>query len=87
MTRPSHPLLQAIANAQFEDASKLLEELCISAKSPSEQPAEILGLIELARVNALVRRAHLMKSLADLDASRLFTAEEGRAGHTWSLEG
>jgi hypothetical protein len=87
MTRRSHPLLQAIANAQFEDASKLLDELRTPPKNLSENPAEILELIESARVNALVQRAHLMKSLADLDASRLFTREEERAGYTWSLDG
>jgi hypothetical protein len=81
-----HLLLQATANARFQDATKLLEELRTRSEPFSQRPDEILRLIESARVNAIVQRAHLMKSLADLDARRLFITEGERSGSTWSLE-
>jgi hypothetical protein len=83
---PHHPLLEAITDARFEDASKLLEELRMDSELKSQKPDEVLGLIESARINALVHRAHLMKSLVDLNARRLFMPEGERAGSTWYLE-
>jgi hypothetical protein len=86
MNESAPALLDQIASSQFAEASLQLEILQQDALAGSIPADDLLALLRKARYMALAQRSHLIKSLALLEASQLFTREKEQRDPTWSLE-
>jgi hypothetical protein len=85
---PSVPsLLYQVIAGKFEEAAGQLPQLQQAVTEGLLSRHEALALLRSARDAALVQRSHLLRSLAMLEASRLFAPETEQSDPAWLLEG
>jgi hypothetical protein len=80
-------LLDHVNSGDFTRAAAQLPQLQQAVEDGLFPRREALSLLRSAREAALVHRAHLLRSLAILEASRLFALETEQPDPAWLLEG